>query len=232
MELTETLFKDEREMNHKSKLKQNLACIEKLIRTAGGVCGNNPILVEKLLGGARTEKKHHPDHALCDGCDSERMTEKRMCRCMYYFNSPEKKAVSNCDGCKLKYKWKNVGKIDIVEYEYPTEYVSETVGGIDLIIRDGEQEYAVEVKPEKSSETLARMFAEILTYTLEYENGAREPAICFFEGSEQWKEYFKLKLEGNKSLEYIEQFIKVYYFKVQEKGSVREFEILPIEGAM
>jgi hypothetical protein len=108
------------------------------------------------------------------------------------------------------------------------------VGGMDLIIRDGEQEYAVEVKPKDSHrpETLTRMFAEILTYTLEYENGVRKPAICFFEGSEQWKEYSDLKKKGNKSLEYIEQFIKVYYFKVQEKGSVREFEILPIDGAM
>lgn len=82
-----------------------------------------------------------------------------------------------------------------------------------------------------SKETLARMFAEILTYTLEYENGVRKPAICFFEGKEQkqWTEYCKLKEEGNVDLEYIEKYVKVYYFKVLSDGKEKEFEILPID---
>ena len=33
-------------------------------------------------------------------------------------------------------------------------------------------------------------------------------------------------------MEYIESFIKVYYFKLQENGLVHEFEILPIEDVM
>lgn len=232
MGLSKTLFKDEREINQKSKLKESLSRIEDLIRTAGGVCDNNPVLVEALLGDAITPKKQNPNHALCEGCDTEKMTEKRMCRCMYYYNAYGKKEISNCRSCQLIYRWKNVGKIGIIEYEYPTEYLAETVGGMDLIINDGSQKYAVEVKPQNNPETLARMFAEILTYTLEYKNGVCKPAICFFEESEQWKEYFKLKSEANASLEYIESFIKVYYFKVQENGLVREFEILPIEDVI
>ena len=232
MGLSKALLKDEREINQKSKLKESLICIENLIRKAGGVCDNNPVLVEALIGDAATQKKQNPNHAFCEGCDTEKMTEKRMCRCMYYYNSHEKRELSNCSNCQLIHRLKNVGKIEIAEYEYPTEYLAETVGGMDLIINDGGQRYAVEVKPYKNSETLARMFAEILTYTLEYKKGICKPAICFFEGSEQWKEYFTLKSEANASLEYIESFIKVYYFKLQENGLVHEFEILPIEDVM
>ena len=50
MGLTKALLKDEREINQKSKLKESLICIENLIRKAGGVCDNNPVLVEALIG--------------------------------------------------------------------------------------------------------------------------------------------------------------------------------------
>lgn len=225
------LFKDKDNINHNNmkELTENLSEIARLIEEAGGVGENNPVLIKRLLGNAKTEKKQNPNHSLCAGCDTGRMTEKRMCRCMYYYNLPEKRAVSKCKECCIKYKWKNVGDIEVIEYEYPTEYLAETIGGMDLFIRDGDKEFAVEVKPKKSKESLARMFAEILTYTLEYTKEERQPAICFFENSKQWKQYIVLKNMGNESLEYIEKYIKVYYFKVVKSDDIWSFEILPMK---
>lgn len=227
------LYKDKPEMNQKSKLSEMLEDIAKLIKEAGGVCDNRQILRKELLGEENTSRKKEqkPKHEECEGCKTERMTEKRMCRCMYYFNSADKSPHSKCDDCKIKNKWKNVGEIDIVEYEYPTKFLTKSVGGIDLVIRDGDQEYAVEAKPIKSKETLARMFAEILTYTIECESNVCKPAICFFEGEEQWKEYFNLDEAGKQALKDIERYIKIYYFKKIEEDSenVQKFKILPIK---
>ena len=87
--------------------------------------------------------------------------------------------------------------------------------------------YAVEVKPQNSSETLVRMFAEILTYTTDYDY---KPAICFFEGSKQMKDYETLMAEKNEDLSYLCKYIKVFYFATEQKDNFVEFEIKEIEG--
>lgn len=79
-----------------------------------------------------------------------------------------------CCECVLEKKWNNTGKHKITDYEVPMEYVISKVGGIDLLI---DNKYAAEIKPEGSPETLVRMFAEILTYTID---SNYSPAICFF----------------------------------------------------
>ena len=51
-------------------------------------------------------KKHHPEHEGCDGINnpkSTKLTEKRICRCMYYYSDTSKK----CQNCLLQTKWKN-----------------------------------------------------------------------------------------------------------------------------
>ena len=72
----------------------------------------------------------------------------------------------------------------------------ENLGRIDWLLDDNGNMLASEVKPPNSSETIVRMIAEILTYTIDT---PYTPAICFFkttnEGhfSKQCKDYLKFK---------------------------------------
>lgn len=227
------LYKDLKRINHRSQLRDSINEIAELIKSAGGVCENRSALLRDLLNNADCKQEHIPNHECCSGCTTKKVTEKRICRCMYYYmKKPEK-----CNECMLEEKWNNVGTIEVIDYERPTKYVLKNVGGMDLIIKDGEQKYAVEIKPSKSKETLARMFAEILTYTIEMEAAIEEknikPAICFFEDSEQMEEYKELRNEKNEALAYIMQFfVKVYYFKTKKNSAdsnVTDFEICEIE---
>ena len=111
----------------------------------------------------KDSKQHYPKHEKCSGIrigDSTKLTEKRICRCMFYYG----KRPVKCQNCLLINKWQNVGEIEVTEYEWPTIQVYNETGGIDLIL---DNKYAVEVKPVDSTETLTRMIAEILTYTLD-----------------------------------------------------------------
>ena len=82
----------------------------------------------------------------------------------------------------------------------------------------------VEVKPVDSTETLTRMIAEILTYTLdcaiEY-----KPGICFFEGSKQMEDFEKYR--SNSDFQYILKFVKPFYIKIVEEGKINKYKILP-----
>ena len=214
------LFKDRVEVNHKGKLKEQIAKIAKILKKVDGLEDKDYILRKILLNDEVSVQEHKPNHKECIGCSTKKLTEKRICRCMYYYNTDRKK---ECKSCKINRKWKNVGNINITEYEYPTKYVIKNVGGIDLIFDD---KYAVEVKPKGSEETLARMFAEILTYTIDYKY---KPAICFFEGSKQMRDYRILMDEKNEDLIYICKYIKVFYFTQKEKDEVIEFTVREIE---
>ena len=215
------LYKDNPEVNHRSKLREQIKELAKGVRLAEHSPDMKEALRKWLLNGVESKGIHIPNHSGCIGCcDSGRVTEKRLCRCMYYFNTEKEKI---CTTCNIETKWKNIGRIAVTEYEYPTKYVLDNVGGIDLLFDDV---YAVEVKPQNSGETLVRMFAEILTYTIDY---GYKPAICFFEDSKQMKDYKQLTLEGNEDLIYLCSFIKVFYFHTESKDGVVEFEIREIE---
>lgn len=215
------LYKDNPEVNHRNKLREQIEELAKKVRLAEQSPDTKKKLRQELLNGVKSKGVHMPNHIGCTGCcDSGRVTEKRLCRCMYYFNTEKDKT---CATCKIKTKWKNVGRIAVTEYEYPTKYVLDNVGGIDLLFDDV---YAVEVKPQNSDETLARMFAEILTYTIDYDY---KPAICFFEDSKQMNDYKRLMLEENEDLIYLSSLIKVFYFQTENKDGIVEFEIKEIE---
>jgi len=228
------LYKDKQELNRKSALRNSMKEIAELVERAGGVCNrkSRSVLIDELLNGAESQQEHIPNHDGCSGCKDDTVNEKRICRCMYYYmKKPE-----TCKECKIKEKWNKVGAIEVIDYERPTKCVLKNVGGMDLIIKDGEQRYAVEVKPSDSDETLARMFAEILTYTIEMDEEVEEknikPAIGFFEGSEQMKQYMELKAENNVHLELIEKHVKVYYFKTKKNSvdsNVTDFELCEIK---
>mgnify|MGYP002514982219 CR=1 FL=1 len=66
-----------------------------------------------------------------------------------------------------------------------------------------------------------------LTYTTDYDY---KPAICFFEGSKQMKDYETLMAYKNEDLSYLCKYIKVFYFATEQKDNIVEFEIKEIEG--
>ena len=131
------------------------------------------------------------DHDYCGGLATDTYREKRLCKCMYYRNRELQKP-EECGKCAfpLRYRYDIIGAYKIADYEVPAYYYGKGIGRIDLVISDGEMRYATEVKPEKgNSETLLRMIAEIMTYTVGYPAGKYKRAIAFFEGTKQEKEF-------------------------------------------
>lgn len=158
-------------------------------------------LMELLLGTAKPERyREHGSyregaHNRCGGLDNNTFTEKRLCKCLYYRNSiyhnPEE-----CGQCGFQDRFDIIGEYRITDYEVPAYYYGKGIGEIDLIISDGERLYATEVKPfKKNNETLLRMIAEIMTYTIGYPVGKYEKAIAFFEGTRQAEEFKKSEPE-------------------------------------
>lgn len=167
---TEKHFKDNPTINHRTAQDENFNNLLNAI--------NSDDLKGFLIKGkADFEKPHTPDHSKCDysKTDSKRITEKRICRCFYYYNSSKK--TDECDACKFDYIKKNIGDIKITDYEVPSEFVIDGIGGIDWLLDDNGTQLATEVKPPESTETLVRMIAEALTYTTDTNY---TPAICFF----------------------------------------------------
>lgn len=189
------------------------------------------VLKEKLgmVDNISLNTKHNPNHKACDGCDSARMTEKRICRCMYYYNQDKLPKLCLANNCSIKLKWKNTGKIEVVEYEWPTEFVTKGVGGIDLILKDQDETYyGCEVKPCDSDETLGRMVAEILSYTIGTPySKTLKPAIAVFNGSEQYKMLVRLHQEDNKNWERIEKYIQVFVITYDTNDGEAKFCISP-----
>lgn len=199
------MFKDRDNINHRNEKEygDNIRLLADAIRADAKSPG---ALREFLLsGGVKLAATHRPSHAACDhkSSDNIRVTEKRLCRCMYYYNlTPQP---GPCESCDFPCKRKNVGSFEICDYEAPLPEAWKGVGGIDLLLREASQPdifYGVEVKPPSSSETLVRMVTEILTYA-QLDDGRAAispeqtvrflPGICFFEGSAQEKDYEKYK---------------------------------------
>ena len=155
------------------------------------VLDNGDKLRDLLLGTA----KYWPyagdymvgNHTECTGTTTATPTEKRTCRCLYYFNSDHTK---HCDACKYQQGRCCIkGDYRIKDYEVPAYYDGDGIGEIDLLIEDSESIYATEVKPPQgNSECILRMITEILTYTLDSDKGYRK-AIAFFENTPQSEEY-------------------------------------------
>lgn len=125
-------------------------------------------------GGYRPKR-----HRYCAGLGSERYTEKRLCKCIYYQNSAWPR---RCEQCLFQDRFAITGDYRIDDYEVPAFYYGDGVGKIDLVIRGEGHSYAAEVKPYKgNSETLLRMIAEIMTYTQGVPAGQYKRAIAFFE---------------------------------------------------
>ena len=130
-------------------------------------------------------------HNRCSRLKGNRITEKRFCKCLYYrngkYHNPEE-----CRECDFKDRFNIIGNYRITDYEVPAYFYGKGIGEIDLIISDGKTQYATELKPyEGNEETLLRMIAEIMTYTIGYPEGKYVKAIAFFEGTKQNDEFEK-----------------------------------------
>lgn len=181
-------FKDSDTINHRSAQEKNLKRLADILKSDN--------YKSELIKAETKEKEHKPDHSYCDykQTDSERVTEKRICRCFYFYNNTSDEL--KCRNCKFVFKKRNIGDITIIDYEVPTKYVIDGVGGIDWVLQDKGEMLAAEVKPCSSNETLVRMLAEAATYTIDTDY---IPAVCFFlkdeKGSDtkQYLDYLKYK---------------------------------------
>jgi len=198
-----------------------------------------------ILKGLDTSdgRNHNPNHNSCDYKNSvnDRVTEKRICRCMFYYNRPATNSEQKirCSECNFKARWENISDYQIIDYEVPMNTVTQSVGGIDLILKSQGMDmlYAVELKPPNSKETLVRMVAEILTYTNLLDHKVKiegneyniQPAICFFkyrhklddagrytdssENTVQWTDYLKWK--GDVDFITMMNSVTVFYLTVE-----------------
>lgn len=190
-------YKDSYGINHRS------AILEKLKELSSIVEEKN--YDEVLLPHPRKRYLHQDDHTRCtmSGADNqEQITEKRICRCWNYFN---KGLNDQCNSCKFSFKRQNAGTISIIDYEVPTVFSMEQLGGIDWLLKKDDEVIAAEVKPPNSSETIVRMIAEILTYTI---GTSYTPAICFF----------MTDMYGNPSKQYVD------YIKVKDSDSFKKIQ--------
>jgi len=174
----------------------------------------------KLLFGEALPKEYagtyqEGQHNKCDGFAkiTANPYEKRICKCLYYHNSKHPK---RCETCKDPYQFDIIGDYRIVDYEVPAFYDGPGIGEIDLVLSGDEKLYAVEVKPpkQKTPESLLRMIAEIITYTVGFPEGKYRRAIAFFEDSPQEIEYQNCTPE----LPDILQQAKITVFRFEKHG--------------
>lgn len=226
------LFKDKDNINQRNKdtYRNNIKELADLIREADK---NNTSYSDFLLDELfipKPKKKYQFDqekHSSCKYKDShgktDKKTEKRICRCMKYYNPKS----DICQKCSFEQKYSNKGKYIVSDYEVPTKYVIKSVGKIDLLIEGDGKKYAVELKPEGSNkETLVRMIAEILTYMLDIDKDKYKdckPAICFFKNSVQYKDY--IEYQNDENFKFLLTKVDVFYITYDVNGDVAEYII-------
>lgn len=183
-------------------------------------------------------------HDTCDGLapetepseDEEKSKEKRICKCLYYYTKDPGNCAChpNCDYI-LRGKRRRISKdseYSIVDYEVPPykDDRMQHIGEVDLILKgpDGTL-YATEVKPPKGSpETLRRMIAEIMTYTLggfTYKGEEPRRGIAFFAGSRQSRAYARDKKKPELETLLKKADISVFCFQKIEKEGETAYKI-------
>lgn len=185
------------------------------------------VLMELLLGTTEPElysahgSYKEGEHSRCGGMKKDAFTEKRLCKCLYYkngkYHNPEE-----CGECDFphEYRYGIIGDYFIADYEVPAFYYGDGIGEIDLVISNGKTRYATEVKPFKgNNETLLRMIAEIMTYTIGYSVGEYEKAIAFFEDTKQSEEFENPVSEIKELIQ--KAGITVFCFKKEEGKKYR-----------
>ena len=176
-------------------------------------------------------------HDLCDGLDPEekpskdeaRYKEKRICKCLYFYTKNPDNCTNHpeCDYIQRgkRRRISRRSEYTIVDYEVPPykDDRIEHVGEVDLILQGPDGIYATEIKPPKGNpETLRRMIAEIITYTLggfTYKGETPHRAIAFFGDSRQARAYKRDKNKSELKALLKEADITVFCFQeIEEEG--------------
>lgn len=153
------------------------------------------------------------DHNHCGGLTGDKFREDRLCKCLYFYNG-KYRCPTECASCDFQERYDLIGRYQIEDYEVPAYYYARGVGEIDLVLKAGKTLYATEVKPYKGNdETLLRMVAEIMTYTLG--EAKYRKAIAFFENTPQAKEYERISPTLQALLNKAD--ITVFCFKKRDK---------------
>lgn len=223
---------------HLFKERITITDYEKLIAELSSAISSGTDALTELLFGTKTPDLYE-NHGSYNGTQHRKckafkpnekgltpFTEKRLCKCMYYFNGP-KADNSICAKCTFTDRFKIAGNYRITDYEVPAYYYGAGIGEIDLIIENGEDIYAAEVKPYKgNTETLLRMIAEIMTYTMGNRKGYRK-AIAFFEKNRETGEITAQQKEWDMQNQELLDLIKlaaITVFQFKEVGNM-EYEI-------
>lgn len=212
------LFKDNTTINHRSKQKENLKRIAEALKEEN---------LAEFLCIKKGQYENQYEHNNCAKVQTEKITEKRRCRC-YFFINKEGGCDGDCPLCgQIPAAIADSDKFQFIDYEVPVGN-TEKVGNIDLLLQHGGKTYALEVKPPKSDETLARMLAETLTYTYlanqnkstleKYGNKQFQPAIAFFKGSKQENDYETYKSEDDLGI--IWEKVKVFRLTENDKDQL------------
>ena len=136
-------------------INQRSAIPEKLKELVSIVCDND--YDEVLLPHPRKRYCHQYEHVQCalDLRKTKRATEKRICHCWNYYN--KNCHADKCANCEFEFKKTNAGEIKICDFEVPTDFSMENLGGIDWLLDDNGKTLATEVKPPESDETIVRL---------------------------------------------------------------------------
>lgn len=220
------LYKDSYGINHRTAIRGKLKELKQIVK--------NDNYDGILLPYPRKKYSHEYNHISCSLHSStfrNEPTEKQLCCCWNYFNKSASNSV--CSLCTFPLKKKNVGKFEIVDYEVPSLYNMKNLGAIDWLLKRGDEFIATEVKPYGSPETIVRMLAEILTYTI---GTTYIPAICFFKTdmngrpTKQLRDYVKYK--GDENFLFIKEKtgLKVLYITFDENTfCIHDEEEEPLE---
>jgi hypothetical protein len=159
-----SLLKEDKRVNQISKYKEKA---KQFIKDLNNKSLKDCLGIPKKLERNESVKKGWI-HGKCvfKSGSGDRITEKRICKCFYYRNRCRKNSMCQKDNCKIKFfkKEYKLNNCDVLDYEIPINYVTRKIGEFDLLIKYGNDSYAVEVKPPNSKETILRMILEILTY--------------------------------------------------------------------
>ena len=159
-----SLLKEDKRVNQISKYKEKA---EKFIKDLNNKSLKDCLGIPKKLERNESVKKGWiHDKCVFKSGSSNTITEKRICKCFYYRNRCRKNSMCQKDNCKIRFfkKEYKLNNCDVLDYEIPINYVTSKIGEFDLLIKYGNDSYAVEVKPPNSKETILRMILEILTY--------------------------------------------------------------------
>lgn len=129
------MFKDKVNINHRNDVEYPINIID-LSNAISQDKSSKGFLKKYLLEDIVIEEKiHNPNHNFCNykESDSDRITEKRICRCMHYYNNDAKN--KKCTTCHFSAKWINKSDYEIIDYEVPMPTVVNKTGGIDLLLK-------------------------------------------------------------------------------------------------